>query len=202
VASGDVYITGRIKAIIIRVGHNIYPQELEQEVAAVPGSARAGSPFSVPLAARREPNNSWCSPRRRKPIRQREQPCQGRITEVATDVLGTPPEKIVLAPPRTVPKTSSGKLRRSAAKALHEEGRIGGRPGVLRVTRAMMRSDQWFPRRTAICMAIGEPIVLTGTDFAAVLRLRDAARAVILAGCGEPDLRELVKPSPAATSAG
>jgi hypothetical protein len=34
----------------------------------------------------------------------------------------------------------------------------------------------------------------SGTDFASVLRLRDEARKAILAGCGEPDLGELVKP--------
>jgi 1-acyl-sn-glycerol-3-phosphate acyltransferase len=69
-------------------------------------------------------------------------------------------------------------------------------PGILRGTRGMLRSEQWLPRRNAISMTIGEPIAPTGADFARVLRLRDAARAVILAGCGEPDLRELVKPSP------
>jgi hypothetical protein len=36
----------------------------------------------------------------------------------------------------------------------------------------------------------------SGKDFASVLRLRDAAREVVLAGCGEPDLEELVKPAP------
>jgi 1-acyl-sn-glycerol-3-phosphate acyltransferase len=75
-------------------------------------------------------------------------------------------------------------------------------PGVLRGTRAMMRSDQWFPRRTAIGMAIGEPILPTGTDFASALQLRDAARAAILVGCREPDIRELVRPNlPAAPAA-
>jgi hypothetical protein len=33
-----------------------------------------------------------------------------------------------------------------------------------------------------------------GTDFKAVLQVRDAARAYMLPRCGEPDLRELVKP--------
>jgi len=58
----------------------------------------------------------------------------------------------------------------------------------------MMRSDQWFPRRTPIGITIGEPITPDGTDFSAILRLREAARAFIITGCGEPDLRELVKP--------
>jgi 1-acyl-sn-glycerol-3-phosphate acyltransferase len=75
-------------------------------------------------------------------------------------------------------------------------------PGVLRGTRAMMRSDHWFPRRTPIGIKIGEPIIPAGRDFAAILQLREAARAFILAGCGEPDLRELVKPEPLPAPAG
>ena len=50
---------------------------------------------------------------------------QARAHEVATDIAGTPPDEIVLAPPRTVPKTSSGKIRRSAAKEIYESGHIG-----------------------------------------------------------------------------
>jgi 1-acyl-sn-glycerol-3-phosphate acyltransferase len=41
------------------------------------------------------------------------------------DVLGEPPDDVVLAAPHTVLKTSSGKLRRSACRALYEEGRVG-----------------------------------------------------------------------------
>jgi len=47
-----------------------------------------------------------------------------RAHEITTDIAGTPPDEIVLAPPRTVPKTSSGKIRRSAAKELYEGGHI------------------------------------------------------------------------------
>ena len=67
-------------------------------------------------------------------------------------------------------------------------------PAVLRGTRTMLRGEQWFPRWSAIGVSIAEPIQPTGTDFASVVQLRDSARAVILAGCGEPDLGELVKP--------
>jgi len=70
-------------------------------------------------------------------------------------------------------------------------------PGALRGTRSMLRSDQWFPRRAPVHLDIGPPIVPAGSDLASVVRLRDAARAAILARCGEPDLAELVKPSPA-----
>jgi len=36
-AGGDVYITGRIKDIIIRAGRHIYPQEIEDAIADIPG---------------------------------------------------------------------------------------------------------------------------------------------------------------------
>ena len=67
-------------------------------------------------------------------------------------------------------------------------------PGVLRGTRSILRSDQWFPRRGRIDVEILDGFAPYGTDFASILRLRDTVRAAVLAHCGEPDLRELVKP--------
>jgi 1-acyl-sn-glycerol-3-phosphate acyltransferase len=67
-------------------------------------------------------------------------------------------------------------------------------PGVIRGTRTMLRSDQWFPRRSQISVEIGAPIAPSDADFASVVRLRDDARQWILQRCGEPDLGELVKP--------
>jgi 1-acyl-sn-glycerol-3-phosphate acyltransferase len=55
-------------------------------------------------------------------------------------------------------------------------------------TRSVLRGDQWFPHRGRIQVHVGAPIVPTGTGFEAAVRLRDAARAVVLARCGEPDL--------------
>jgi hypothetical protein len=70
----------------------------------------------------------------------------------------------------------------------------GCRPGVLRGTRSILRSDQWFPRWGQIDVQILDAFAPEGADFASILRLRDAVRGAVLAHCGEPDLRELVKP--------
>lgn len=125
VAGGDVYITGRVKDIIIRAGRHLYPHEIEEAVADIPGIRKggvavfgvtdqaSGTERVVVLAETRE-----ADPAARAAL-------QTRAHEVTTDIAGTPPDEIVLAPPRTVPKTSSGKIRRSAAKALYEAGHIG-----------------------------------------------------------------------------
>ena len=42
VADGEVYLTGRIKDIIIRAGRHIHPQEIEEAVAEIPGIRKAG----------------------------------------------------------------------------------------------------------------------------------------------------------------
>jgi len=67
-------------------------------------------------------------------------------------------------------------------------------PAILRGTRSMLRGDQWFPRWSPISVNIAEPIQPSGSDLASLVRLRDSVRAVVLAGCGEPDLGELIKP--------
>ncbi|MEJ2620772.1 MAG: 1-acyl-sn-glycerol-3-phosphate acyltransferase [Candidatus Thiodiazotropha sp.] len=124
-ADGDIYITGRIKEMIIRGGRNIYPYELELQlgelegirkgcVAAFPGTDSAtGSERLVVLAESREQD-----PQRREALRQ-------AIRDKTIDLLSMPPDDLLLAPPHTILKTSSGKLRRGAMRILYEQGRLG-----------------------------------------------------------------------------
>jgi 1-acyl-sn-glycerol-3-phosphate acyltransferase len=125
VAGGDVYVTGRVKDIIIRAGRHLYPQEIEEAVAAVPGirkggvvvfgiSDRASGTERVVLVAETVETDA-----------AKRTSLQRRVIDVTADVAGTAADEIVLVPPRSVPKTSSGKIRRSAAKALYQSGRIG-----------------------------------------------------------------------------
>ncbi len=392
-AGGDVYITGRIKDIIIRAGRHLYPQEIEEAVAGIPGIRKGGvAVFGVTdRASGTERVVVLAETRETDPAKRAA--LQARAQGVTTDIAGTPPDEIVLATPSTVPKTSSGKIRRSAAKELYASGQIGltrrplwwqllrlafsgigpqirrlgrltgevlyaawwwsvlasafllgslailvlprmawrwsalrrvgrgtlaamgisisvigigripprramlvfnhssymdalvlaavlpgepaivakkelsgqrmtglllrrlgipfverydvsasladaealialarqGRmlvffpegtftrraglsgfylgafkiaaeaglpvlPGTIRGTRSLLRSDQWFPRRAAVSVEIGEAVMPSGADFGSVLRLRDEVRKSVLSRCGEPDLGELIKP--------
>lgn len=397
-AGGDVCITGRIKDIIIRAGRHLYPQEIEEAVAEIPGIRKGG----VAVFSASDPSAGTERVIVLAETREVDPAAKAKLEtaahEVVTDIAGTPPDEIILAPPHTVPKTSSGKIRRSAAKELYRSGRIGapqsavwlqlfhlwlagfasrtgrigkisrqrlyatwwwlivamsfllawfavmllprrswrwatvrmiaraaltaigvpvavsglehippanamlvfnhssymdalvlsailpgepvyvvkrelagqifagpflrrlgvlfverydvsasladaeaviaaaqqGRnvvffpegtftrrpglsefylgafkvaaqadlpvlPGIIRGTRTMLRSDQWFPRWTPLSIRIEKPIKPSGTDFASLVRLRDAVRQVVLAVCGEPDIGELVKPPLAST---
>jgi 1-acyl-sn-glycerol-3-phosphate acyltransferase len=51
-----------------------------------------------------------------------------QIAESISSLLDGPPDEVVLGPPHTVPKTSSGKLRRAFARELFEKGRLAIRP--------------------------------------------------------------------------
>jgi 1-acyl-sn-glycerol-3-phosphate acyltransferase len=127
-AQGEVYITGRVKDIVIRGGRKIYPQEVEEAVGGVPGvrkgcvavfgspDPRTGTERLVVLAETREAEAGA-----RDTLRE-------AIARTTMDLLGEPPDEVVLAPPRTVLKTSSGKIRRSASRELYEAGLIGARP--------------------------------------------------------------------------
>ena len=127
-SDGMLYITGREKDIIIRGGRNISPYELEEAVGDVQGVRRgcvavfgsmdtaSGTERIVVLAETRQMDSAS-----QETIRQ-------RINDLALNLIGSPVDDIVLAPPHTVPKTSSGKIRRVAARDYYERGPEAVRP--------------------------------------------------------------------------
>jgi 1-acyl-sn-glycerol-3-phosphate acyltransferase len=127
-AAGEIYLTGRAKDLIIRAGRNIYPHELEEAVGDIPG-VRAGSVavFGSPDAASGTERLVVMAETREKDPLVREQ-LRERINTVSVNLLGTPPDDVVLAPPHSVPKTSSGKIRRAASRELYASGGPAARP--------------------------------------------------------------------------
>jgi 1-acyl-sn-glycerol-3-phosphate acyltransferase len=128
IAGGDVFITGRSKDIIIRAGRHIYPEEIEAAVGDVPGIRKGcvavlgaqdrntGTERVVVLAETRETDPGVL-------VKLHQ-----AVETAATPLLDAPPEEIVLVPPHTVPKTSSGKLRRRAARDVFERRQFAVRP--------------------------------------------------------------------------
>lgn len=122
VAGGDVYLTGRAKDIVIRAGRNIYPHELEEAVGNLDGVRRGCvAVFGSPDPASGTERLIVMAETRETDKRKREE-LRGRINALTVDMLGTPPDDIVLAPMHGVLKTSSGKIRRAACREVYEHG--------------------------------------------------------------------------------
>ncbi len=149
-ASGELYVTGRSKDIIFRAGRNLYPHELEQAVGEIPGLRRGcvavfGSPDPqsgtervIVLAETRERD-----PAERERLRE-------EIQKRAIELLGTPADDVALAPPQTVPKTSSGKIRRSSAREIYESGRFSGTRSVGLQMARLAATGLWRRARRAL----------------------------------------------------
>jgi 1-acyl-sn-glycerol-3-phosphate acyltransferase len=132
IAEGDVYLTGRVKDIIIRAGRNIYPHEIEDAIGRLDG-VRKGC---VAAFASPDPHTSTERLIVLAETRLNDAAARTSLMEMIRDVtlqtIDLPPDQIVLAAPHAVPKTSSGKIRRSAAKALFEADALGATPQDLR----------------------------------------------------------------------
>ncbi len=121
---GEVFITGRVKDIIIKAGRNFYPQEIEEVTSHVLGvrkgcvvafgaeDSKWGTEKLIIVAESHETKKTA----KDKIIKQ--------IFENVSVVLGIPPDQVILVPPKTVPKTSSGKLQRSACKKMFMDGKL------------------------------------------------------------------------------
>jgi fatty-acyl-CoA synthase len=123
-ADGEFYVTGRVKDIIIKGGRNLYPHEVEELAARVEGIRKgcivafglkdeaSGTERLMVVAEAREGNAA-----RRATI-------IAAITEQISKGLGLPPDRVELLPPGSIPKTSSGKLRREETKQLYLLGTL------------------------------------------------------------------------------
>ncbi len=125
-ANGDVYITGRIKDMIIKAGRNIYPHEIEELVGQVEGvrkgcvaavastDLQTGTERLVLIVETRLTNDDVKDQLRKQ------------IIEACSNALDMPPDVVELVPPHAVLKTSSGKIRRAATRDLFEAGFLTG----------------------------------------------------------------------------
>ncbi|HEY7665309.1 MAG TPA: AMP-binding protein [Xanthobacteraceae bacterium] len=127
-AAGDLFITGRIKDIIIRAGQHISPHEVEEAVGAIPGLRKTGvAAFGVAdPASGTERVVVVAEADETRPAAQAE--LKARAQQIAAYIVGGPPDEVVLVSPGAVPKTSSGKIRRAAARDLYLGKRFATRP--------------------------------------------------------------------------
>ncbi len=125
----ELFVTGRIKDLIIVRGRNHYPQDVEATVEALDGAAiRPGCTAAFPLELDDEERLGLCaevslSPHDPSFAETSARLCSRLYEEILT-VHGVEPALLALLPPRRLPKTSSGKVQRRETREGIERGTL------------------------------------------------------------------------------
>jgi acyl-CoA synthetase (AMP-forming)/AMP-acid ligase II len=126
-ADGCLYITGRLKDLIVLGGENVIPGDVEEVVDHVPGirysaavgvdSERTGSQRLHVVAEVREATSD-----------------RSAFTDLVREIVqrvhrarGHRPARVLLVEPGTIPKTSSGKIQRARLAQMISGAELGGR---------------------------------------------------------------------------
>ena len=125
-ATGQLFITGRIKDLIIIRGTNHYPQDIELTVErAHPAlTQNGGAVFSVPDERGEEQLVVVQEVERTARNRIDADEIAGLIREAVTEQHEVFARHVVLIRPQSLPKTTSGKIQRSLTRKLWLEGKL------------------------------------------------------------------------------
>lgn len=197
-SDGELYLVGRAKDVIIKGGRNLIPQEIEEVAGSVPGIRKgcvvalgAPDPAQGTEAVVVVAETRVTDPEERVRL-------EGEVIARVAAEIGVPPDRVLLVPPGSVPKTSSGKLRRGATRDLYLAGRLGGAARIsLRRRLAVLQGAAagairpWLARAGRVVYAaylgimgalVGVPLVLTFWALGAALPGRRPALVLARAG--------------------
>ena len=139
---GQLYITGRVKDLVIVAGRNHYPQDLENTAQDASDALRPGfvAAFAVPanqlpITARNgaeiaadDSSETLVIVGERAPGAGKADP--GPIADAVRSAIsarhGVTAQDVLLVPAGSIPRTSSGKIARRACKAAYVDGTLRG----------------------------------------------------------------------------
>ena len=150
-AEGELYIAGRLKDLIIRGGRNLVASEIEEAASEVKG-VRKGCVAAFGVTESKSGTEQVVIVAETKArAREERDEIERQIVDRVATAIGAPPDVIRLVTPGSVPKTSSGKIRRNDTKALYLSGGLGREKGDSLFTRVKMAAllargllTRWF----------------------------------------------------------
>jgi acyl-CoA synthetase (AMP-forming)/AMP-acid ligase II len=124
--SGEVYITGRIKDMMIVRGVNYYPQDIELTAEKSHPALRRGyvAAFTIPRDGEHESLVIACEIRKEHLHRLDAEDVVGAVRMSVLQEHEITVHRVLLAPPGTIPKTTSGKIRRRATRERWLDGEL------------------------------------------------------------------------------
>jgi hypothetical protein len=185
-AGGELYITGRTKDLIIKAGRNVMPQEVEAAAAEVPGVRRGCVAAFGTVDSKTGTERLVVVAETRATAPEDLRRIESAMIKKVDAVVGIPPDQAVLVPPQTIPKTSSGKIRRKETCSLYERGELKTtkKPPWVQIIRLAMASfDSWV----GVCvghfsaslrrMSTRASLLIVGTSAGLLARLMPRQKA-------------------------
>ena len=169
---GNLYITGRIKELIIINGMNYYPQDIEQAITNSSPVFELCSAAAFSIASNTRETLIILQEVKREAMRtMNSDELFSGIQAILLNQFGLIPQAILLLKPYSLPKTSSGKIQRNAAKKLFQENGIASlarwdNPMIQKTSVNQLAPkdslpiknwiNDWFARRLNITLCIGD----------------------------------------------
>ncbi|HEV7506310.1 MAG TPA: amino acid adenylation domain-containing protein [Thermoanaerobaculia bacterium] len=188
VAEGELFLTGRLKDLIILRGRNHYPQDLELTAERVHADLRAGGGAAFSIEVSGEERLVIVHEVDRHALAGIEAGNTEEIAAAVRQAVAGEHEvsvaEVVLIRPETLPRTSSGKVRRSACRDLYLQGglRVVGASRLSTTSEdiaADAESPDWLRRAFAAAVRIEPeridadlPLAALGLDSLAAVELK------------------------------
>ena len=122
VDDGEVYITGRLKEVIILNGRNIYPQDVEWAIRDISPALGAGHGAVFTVDAGREQLVVVHEVRAPHADTERLRALARRVQALVGQDFDVPAGNILLVRPGTLRRTTSGKIQRTLMRRLFLQG--------------------------------------------------------------------------------
>ncbi|MGK5627334.1 fatty acyl-AMP ligase [Streptomyces sp. URMC 123] len=122
VEDGQLYVTGRLKDVIVVAGRNLYPQDLERTVQSVSALFGAGTAFAVPGERERVVVVQELRARSRYDVDLAE--LTAAVERCLVEEFEVQAGGVLLVRPGTVRRTTSGKVERAAMRGLFLRGEL------------------------------------------------------------------------------
>jgi acyl-CoA synthetase (AMP-forming)/AMP-acid ligase II len=124
VEAGELFITGRLKDLIIMHGRNHYPQDIEQTVQAVHPALRAGCGAAFEAWGTGQPLLVVVQEVARHTRGLDATRLLGDVRQAVAERHGLHVHALELLEPGSIPKTSSGKVQRHRCRLAFEQGTL------------------------------------------------------------------------------
>ena len=123
VEDGELYVTGRLKELVILAGRNLYPQDVERTVQIGEEALSIGSGAVFSVETDRE-HLVIVQEVRAKAVRSDLAPVAAGVQRLISKEFNVPAGNVVLVRPGTIRKTTSGKIQRTLMRKLFLEGAL------------------------------------------------------------------------------